>query len=223
MGHLNLISLLWIIFLFFYIKFISKKDEEIRNRFLKVQLLLVLLYNIGILFVFPWKLPVELSTSSYFVVPIIAIFNIKYLKAWGVYASVLTGFLYFIAMLSIGNTLYGDFPSYSVYTSLYNHGALLTYAYITLSTTRIYKSERIIIWLGIIFSAVWAILLRPINAFTGRVFIYEVLYGYAIKDYFPNNLIVAYIIYYILLVIALVLSANAVHLLNNKINKQNII
>ncbi len=221
MGHLNLISLIWLTFLFFYVKFISKKDEATRDRFLKAQLLLVLLYNIGILFVFPWKLPVELSTSSYFVVPIIVLFNIKYLKAWGVYASILTGFVYFVAMLTIGNFLYADFPPYSVYTSMYNHGALLTYAYITLSTTRIYKSERIIIWLGIILSAIWALILRPFNAFTGRIFIYEVLNAYFVKDFFPNNMTISYIIYYIFLVTILLLSANVVHLLNNKINKQN--
>ncbi len=220
MENINLISFFWLIILFFYVIFVSKQNEVIRNRFLKVQLLLVLVYNIIMLFVVPWKLPVELSTISYFVVPIIVIFNISFLKVWGVYASIISGFAYFLAILIMGNKLYGDFPPYAVFTSLYDHGALVAFAFITLSTTSFYKSERIVIWIGIVAAAVWALLLRSINAFTGRIFIYEVLDGVIIRDYFSNNLVIGYIVYYILLVILLILSANMVHILSNKLKKR---
>lgn len=221
MGHLNIISLFWLVLLVFYSRYLLKLDEKVRTRFLKVQLSLTLLYNIGMLFVFPWKYPIELSTTSYFIVPIIVLLNIKSLKVWGVYTSILTGGIYFIAMLTVGNYLYGNYPAYSVYTSIYNHGALLSFAYVTLKTMEFRKSERIIIWIGIVFSAAWAYALRPIVTFTGRIFIYEVLDGLLIKTYFSNSLVIGYSIYYILLVGGLILSANMVHSLSNKIYNPN--
>jgi len=211
MGHLNILSFFWLLLLFFYSRYVLKQNEVVRNRFLKIQLLLVLLYNIGFLFVFPWKIPIELSTTSYFVVPIIVLFSIKYLKAWGVYASILTGSIYFIGMLIMGNKLYSNFPPYSVYTSLYNHGALISYALITLKTAEFHKSERNIIWVGLGLSAAWALLL------TGRIFIYILLDGDLINIYFPNNLNLRFIIYYPLLIVVLIFSANVVHLLNQKL------
>jgi len=219
MGYLNIISFFWLLLLFFYSRYVLKQNEVVRNRFLKIQLLFVLLYNIGFLFVFPWKIPIELSTTSYFVVPIIVLFSIKYLKAWGVYASILTGSIYFIGMLLMGNKLYSNFPPYSVYTSLYNHGALISYAIITLKTAEFHKSERNIIWVGLGLSAAWALLLRPLVTFTGRIFIYIVLEADLINTYFPNNLKLGFIIYYPLLIVVLVFSANVVHLLNRKLKK----
>ncbi len=122
-------------------------------------------------------------------------------------------------MIILGNYLYEDYPAYGVYAAIYNHGALLSYAYITLSTTKIRKSERMVIWIGIIFSATWALLLRPFVIYDARVFIYDVLDGLFVRTYFSENLTFGYIIYYILFVITLFISANIVHLLNQKLYK----
>jgi len=219
MGHLNIISFFWIIILLFYSRYVIKQKEITRSRFLKIQLLILLVYNIGIIIIFPWKIPVELSTVTYFIVPIIVLFDLSGLKAWGVYSSIISGVVYFAAMIVIGNYLYEDYPAYGVYAAIYSHGVLLSYAYITLSTAKIQKSERMVIWIGIIFSVAWALFLRPFVIFEARIFIYEVLDGLFIKTYFPENLTFGYIIYYILFVITLYLSANIVHLLNQKLYK----
>jgi len=149
------------------------------------------------------------------------LFNISTLKAWGVYSSLISGVIYFAAMIIFGNYLYEDYPAYGVYAAIYSHGALLSYAYITLSTVKIQKSERMVIWIGIIFSASWALLLRPFVIFEARIFIYEVLDGLFVRTYFPENLTIGYIIYYILFVIALFLSANIVHLLSQSLYKNH--
>ena len=117
------------------------KSQKIRDTFLKIQLIIVLLYNLGIIIVFPYKVPVEFSTLAYFIVPIIVLFNIKELKIWAVYAALLAGLGYYFSMILYGNTLYGHFPVYSVVTSLFNHGSLLAYALITLGTHNFKKTE----------------------------------------------------------------------------------
>ena len=221
MGHLNIISFFWIIILVFYSRYVIKQKEITRYKFLKIQLLILLVYNIVIIIIFPWKIPVELSTVAYFIVPLIVLFNLSGLKAWGIYSSLLSGFIYFAAMIIIGNYLYEDYPAYGVYAAIYGHGVLLSYAYITLSTVKIQKSERMVIWIGIILSVAWALLLRPSVIFEARIFIYEVLDGLFIRTYFPENLTFGYIIYYILFVIALFLSANIVHLFNQRLYKDH--
>ena len=218
MGHLNIISFFWIIILIFYSRYVIRQKETTRSRFLKIQLLIILVYSIGIVIIFPRRIPVELSTVAYFIVPIIVLFNLSGLKAWGVYSSIISGVIYFAAMIILGNYLYEDYPAYGVYAAIYNHGALLSYAYITLSTTKIRKSERMVIWIGIIFSATWALLLRPFVIYDARVFIYDVD-GLFVRTYFSENLTFGYIIYYILFVITLFISANIVHLLNQKLYK----
>ena len=93
------------------------------------------------------------------------------------------------------------------------------YAIITLKTAEFHKSERNILWVGLGLSAAWALLLRPLVTFTGRIFIYIVLEADLINTYFPNNLKLGFIIYYPLLIVVLVFSANVVHLLNRKLKK----
>ena len=219
MGYYNIITFIWMMVLFVYSRKLLKIDPKIRERFLKGQILLVFLYNIAMLFVFPAKIPIELSTTSYFVVPIIVLFNIRYLKSWSVYTSIIMGFVYFTGMILMGQTLYGHFPPYSVLTSLFNHGTLMAYAYITLHTTKFYKKERYTIWIGIIVSASWALLMRPFITLKIRIFIYEVLDGEMARYFFPDNLRLSLIIYYVLFVITLYLSSNVVHLLSNRIYK----
>jgi len=214
MGILNIVSLLWLIVLFFYSNYVLKQNEKVQSKFLIAQLSLAFLYNVVMFALKPWKFPIELSTVSYFVVPMIVFLNIKPLKVWAVYASLLTAGVYFLGMLFIGQTLYGNFPAYSVYTSIYNHGALISFAYITLHTTKFQKQERFIIWGGIVFSAAWALLLRPFVTFTGRIFILIVLDADLISAKFPNHLTIGYIIYYIVFVILLYVSSNMVHSLS---------
>lgn len=221
MGHYNVISLIWVILLFFYIKYVVKLEEDKRNLFIKIQVLLVLLYNIGQFIVFPWKYPIELSTTSYFVVPIIVLFNIRKLNIWAVWVSIFIGVAYFGGMILAGNYMYSHFPVYSVLTSIFNHGSLLSYGIIMLYMEEFKKEQRYIIWIGIILSAGWAYMLRPFVTHNIRIFIYDVLDATFVQA-FLNSSVIGYIVYYILLVIGLYYSANYVHALSKRLYQQRV-
>lgn len=167
----------------------------------------------------PGKIPVELSTVAYFIVPLTILFNIKKLKIWAVYSALLSGIIYYSAMILYGTQIYSDYPPYTVYMSLYNHGALLTYSYITLMNTMFYKKDCYIIWAGIVFSILWALALRPLVIVTKRVFIYDVLDAFWAYKYFPDLLVVAVPIFYILFAAFIYFSVSSVYILNKVVNK----
>lgn len=206
MNNLNLISFICLILFFIFIKVIIRKPLYIRDAFLKTQLLIILLYNIAIIIIFPYKVPVEFSTLSYFLVPIIVLFNIKDLRIWAVYTALLSGAGYYISMILYGNVLYSSFPVYSVVTSLFNHGSLLAFALVSLGNDKFKKSERKIIWGGLLFNALWALSIRHLILHPGRIFIYEIMDGFIVKTFFPNMLYIFYPIYYICLVYLLFIS-----------------
>lgn len=186
---------------------------------LKIQLLPVLIYSIGYMLMIPGKIPVELSTVAYFIVPLTILFGIKKLKIWAVYSALLSGIIYFSAMVLFGTKIFSDYPPYTVYMAMYNHGALLTYSYITLATTMFYKKERYILWIGIILSILWALAIRPLVIVTKRIFIYDVLDAFWAYEYFPDLLVVAVPIFYILFAAFLYFSVNSMYVLNKVINK----
>lgn len=200
MAHLNLISIICLLLFIYYIKVMLTKTEKIRNTLLNIQLLIVLIYNVIIIIVFPFKVPVEFSTLSYFVVPFIALFNIKDLKLWSAFSALLAGGGYYFSMVVYGNGLYGNFPAYSIVTSLFNHGSLLAYALITILTVDINKNDKYILAGGVAFNCIWALILRPFVLHPGRVFILEILDANFVKTFFPNYLLVGIPIYFIVVV-----------------------
>ena len=210
MNNLDLVSFICLILFFIFIKVIMRKPVKVRDTFLKVQLLIVLIYNIGIIIVFPYKVPVEFSTLSYFLVPIIVLFNIKELRIWAVYTALLSGVIYYISMILYGTTLYGHFPVYSVVTSLFNHGSLLAYALVSLGNYEFKKSESKIIRFGLLLNAGWALSIRQLVLHPGRIFIYEILDGWIVTTFFPNMLYVFYPIYYVSLVYVLFMSPKVI-------------
>lgn len=170
----------------------------------------------------PGKIPVELSTVAYFIVPLTILFGIKKLKIWAVYSALLSSILYYSAMILYGTQIYSDYTPYTVYMAIYNHGALLTYSYITLATTMFYKKDRYIIWIGIMLSILWALALRPLVIVTKRIFIYDVLDAFWAYKYFPDLLVVAVPIFYILFAAFINFSVNSMYVLNKIINKSEI-
>lgn len=219
MNHLNMLSSLVLIFHFLLIRFLLKQSKKTQQIVLKIQLLLVLIYSIGYMIMIPGKIPVELSTVAYFIVPLTILFGIKKLKIWAVYSALLSGIIYYSAMVLFGTQIYSDYPPYTVYMAIYNHGALLTYSYITLSTTIFYKKDRYIIWIGIIFSILWALALRPLVIVTKRIFIYDVIDAFWAYKYFPDLLVVAVPLFYILFAAFIYFSVNSMYVLNKVINK----
>lgn len=219
MNHLNMLSSLVLIFHFLLIHFLLKQSKKTQQIVLKIQLLLVLIYSIGYMLMIPGKIPVELSTVAYFIVPLTILFGIKKLKIWAVYSALLSGIIYYSAMILYGTQIYSNYPPYTVYMAIYNHGALLTYSYITLATTMFYKKDRYIIWIGIMLSILWALAIRPLVIVTKRIFIYDVLDAFWAYKYFPDLLIVAVPIFYILFAVFVYYSVNSMYILNKVINK----
>lgn len=215
MTHLNIISFFCLLLFIYYILIMLKKSEQVRNTFLNVQLLIVLLYNIFIIIVFPFKVPVEFSTLSYFVVPFIALFNIKDLKLWSAFSALLSGAGYYVSMISFGTALYGNFPVYSVLTSLFNHGSLLAYAVITILTVDINKNDKYILAAGVAFNCFWALALRPFVLHPGRIFIYEILDANLVANILPNLQIIMVPVYFMISITIVYLIMKLMYVANN--------
>ena len=223
MVNINILSSVVLVLLVFYILFMIKQPEHIRERVLKIQLTPVIGYNIVIHIVQWGKLPVEFSTINYFIVPIIVMFGIKKLDVWAVYAAMMAGFFYYFSMIIDGNDIYGHFPPYSVYTSVYNHGALLSFAFIKMATHQYKRNERLILWGGLIFCIIWALSLESfVNPVVqpGRIFIYEILYAYLIRYDLPSTIPWGYVIYYIGLFLFLESSTRFVFWINKALLKK---
>lgn len=217
MPNLNLLSIIVLIVMVLYIRYMIKQEDKMRERILKIQLIPVLLYNIGIHIVQWGKLPVEFSTINYFIITIIVLTGIKKLEVWAVYAAFMAGFFYFLLMVLFGDSVYGHFPPYSVYTSLYNHGSLVSYAIIKLATTPYERNQRLILWGGLGFCIVWALALQPfVNPVIqpGRIFVYEILYAYLVRYTIPATIPWGYPLYYIGLYLFLDISTRAVYWIN---------
>lgn len=214
MAFLNIISVFCLLLFLYYVKVMLTKTEKIRNTMLNIQLLIVLLYNVFIIIVFPFKVPVEFSTLSYFVVPFIALFNIKDLKIWAAFTALLSGGGYYFSMISYGQGLYGNFPAYSIITSLFNHGSLLAYAFITILTIDIKKRDKYILASGVAFNCTWALIMRPFVLHPGRVFILEILDAYLVKRYLPYLPILTIPLYFAFVVGLVYLSMKAMYMMN---------
>lgn len=214
MGFLNILSVFCVLIFFIYTRYLLSKPKEIQYKVIKIQLFLVLMYNLVIHIIVPTKIPIELSTISYFVVPIILYFNIKKLNVWAVYAAFTSGFFYYVSMILAGDTMYGDFPIYSYSTSLFNHGTLIVYSLIVARDIRFRSKEIHIIHLGLLLTMIYALLMRPIITHPGRIFIYMILDAELVKTYFLSIKYVMYPIYYILFGLYLYFSGYVVFLLN---------
>lgn len=214
MGFLNILSIACAIVIAFYIRYLLSKPKELQYKVIKIQLFFVFMYNLVIHIVVPTKIPIELSTISYFVVPIILYFNIKKLNIWAVYAAFISGFLYYISMILAGDAMYGNFPIYSYSTSLFNHGTLIVYSLIVAKDVVFKRKEIFIIHLGLILTMVYALLMRPIITHPGRIFIYMILDAELVTEYFMNIKNIMYPLYYILLGAFLYFSGYIVFFLN---------
>ena len=220
MGYLNIIALICLILFMLYSNYLVKQNEAKRRKYLKIQLFIVLLYNIGIHMVFPQKLPIEFSTVAYFVVPVIILFDMKEFEIWAVYASLLAGIGYYVSMLLYGTALYGHFPTYSWATSIYNHGALLSFSIVKLITTPYNRKDSYIIWIGLLLCAVWSLVLRPVVTQPGIIFIYEILDGGVVPLMFPNMKFLMYPVYYLLLFFVLYKSPHLLIRINQSMRKR---
>lgn len=213
-GFLNILSIFCVVIIYIYTRFLLSKSKEIQYKVIKIQLFFVLLYNVVIHIVVPTKIPIELSTISYFVVPIILYFNIERLHIWAVYAAFTSGFFYYVSMIIAGDAMYGNFPIYSYSTSLFNHGTLIVYSIIVAKDIRFKHKEIHIIHLGLILTMIYALLMRPIITHPGRIFIYMILDADLVRSNFLHIKNIMYPIYYLWLGLYIYFSGYVVFLLN---------
>ena len=221
-GFLNILSMICIVLFYFYTRFLLKKPKVFQYKVIKIQLFLVLMYNLVIHIVVPTKIPIELSTISYFVVPVILYFNIRKLNVWAVYAAFVSGFFYYISMVLAGDAMYGNFPIYSYSTSLFNHGTLVVYSIIVAKDVTFKPKEIHIIHIGLLLTMGYALLMRPIITHPGRIFIYMIMDADLVKNYFLDMKMIAYPIYYILFGLFLYFSGYVVFLLNRILQDREI-
>jgi hypothetical protein len=199
-----------------FAKLLLEMEEIHRNRILNSILFCLISYNIFNIYR-TGNIPVEFSTVSYILVPLIVLLNVKSLEVWTIYASVLSGSLYYFTMIISGGSIYHLYPHFNIYISLFSHGSLLLYGYVKLQTTFLKENDRYKLIIGVCLSLVWAIYIRSEIMTTSRLFIYEILDAKYIYMFFQNGLWFIVPAYYLLVVYMVFWSTKIIFRLNKKI------
>jgi len=220
MSAMNIYALIMSGMIIFFALILSEKNDVLINKIVFAISIIMLVFNIYRL-LYPVivldivAIPIEFSAVSYIIVPIIFLFKIKKLKAWATYASMMAGVFYFLVVILNGSNTYGDYPVYDVQIAIFNHGAFLFLAVLKLKTIKFEKKEFKTIIIGLLSFSIYAFLLRPLNADTERIFIYEVMDAKYIYDIFPyENTFILAIVFYIFLILALFLTIKVFYWLN---------
>ncbi|MEE0946645.1 MAG: hypothetical protein U0M42_07475 [Acutalibacteraceae bacterium] len=163
------------------------------------------------------RIPVEFSTVTYFVLPVIVLLKLDYIRAWGAYAGVLAGGCYFLNGMVLGAKVYAGYSVLSITASVICHGALLFCGLLLISEKKFSKYTGWVITGGLVFSGIRVLLLR--NWFYGGrgIFIYELLFAYIPTALFGKNILP---VYYIVLFILVVISIKLFYKLNDKLAKE---
>lgn len=197
-------------------------SERIKRRVLNAFCVLLLAFNV-IRYTFNSvtedrvRIPVEFSAVTYFVLPIIVLLRLNFIRSWGAYAGILAGSCYFLNGIFLGARVYAGYSVFSITASVICHGALLLCGLLLISEKRYKKNTGWIITGGLVFSGLRILLLR--NWFYGGrgIFIYELLYAYIPSSLFGKNIIP---FYYILLFILIIISFKLFYMLNSKMAKE---
>lgn len=187
-----MLSLLAFIAINLFAAALSKLSDIARRRILKKICIVLLSFNLCRYALSPMlgnglKLPVEFSTVSYFMVPIILLTDSKKVQSWAAYSGIMAGFFYYMTMIIAGGKIYADYPPYDTYISLCCHGTLYLCGLVSLKTTRYKPSDRYILYFGVGCIALNANLLRPIADNGTRLFIYELMDGIYVRQIIPKE------------------------------------
>ncbi len=154
------------------------------------------------------KIPAEFSTVAYFVVPLILLTGWERLNCWAAYSGLMTGFFYYMAMISVGGLLYGEYPPVDVYISLFCHGTLYFCGFITIASHAYRQNEMPKLLVGVGYVALRAALLRPWVQGSRGMLIYILLDALPVRGLLPERVWPAALpVYYGLLVLFLVVTA----------------
>jgi len=213
---LNVFTLLVFIGIFVGINNVKELSEKTKNKVVRNVSLILLSINIIKLVLVDGFIPVEFSTVSYYVVPIILLLRIKKLEIWAVYAGLMAGFFYYATMMIQGGVIYETYPPLNIHTSLLCHGSLLFLSIFKLKTSTFSIKERYKLVIGLVLMVGWAVYMRQFLIIEERLFIYELIDAKYIKA-FTSNIIVLFG-YYVVLMYLVLRTTKLVFNLNKKMN-----
>lgn len=162
------------------------------------------------------RLPVEFSAVTYFILPLILLLHIRRLEPFGVYAGLMAGLCYYLALLTAGDRLYAGSSAAGILISSVSHGILYICAAVKLGSREYDTSD----WWGILLclslALVWAALLRPYAGWGDtKLFIYAALDAEPVRKLLPAEVWPqALPVYYILMALLVVLSVKGFFRLN---------
>ena len=216
MLALNTFSLLVLFFIIYTASSVVKYDKLAQKRIIKTLAVMVLSFNIYHIIDNPSSIPVEFSTVTYFVAPIIILLNLKRLEIWAVYSSIMAGFFYYLTMISVGGRVYELYAPINIYTSLFCHGSVFFIAIVKLKINAYNNKDYILLLLGNVIIVTWALYIRSEFPITGRLFIYELTDAVHVKNATNTYLWIFLPLYYLTLGYLVYWSSKFIFKLNTK-------
>lgn len=219
---INFLSAAGLAIILFAVRRLLFVSEEIRQYILKAFCVLLLIFNV-MRYTFnsvtagKIKIPVEFSAVTYFVLPIIVLFNLNKIRPWGAYAGILAGSFFFLNGIFLGDKVYVGYNPVTVATSVLCHGILLFCGLLMISEKRYSKYAGWIITAGLVTSLIRTVLLRSFFKGGRGIFIYELLFAYIPRELFGNKVIP---LYYLLLFVLASLTIVLFFKLNGKMAKK---
>lgn len=133
------------------------------------------------------QLPVEFSAVAYFVVPAILLLPGKRLHSWAAYSGLMAGFFYYLAMITAGGPLYGEYAPAEVYISMACHGTIYLCGFVTIGTELCSAKDAPKLVLGVALVVARAAVLRPFVADSHRLLIYILLDATLVQQCLPQS------------------------------------
>ncbi len=196
-------------------RFLNLK-EKIKERITYILCLALLLFNIlkylsQSLSLGRISVPVEFSAVAYFVVPIIILFRLSFLRVWAVYSSLLAGSGYFFTFTLFGDKIYKNYTSDKIVVALICHGILLFIGLSQISFKKFSKYSGWILTLGLCICIFHALNMSSVAVNLRGVFMYELIFGFAAIDLFGKIILP---IYYFVVFAVFSVSLSAFYKLN---------
>lgn len=202
-------------------RFLNLRDEQKRRitNFLCLTLLIfnLLKYFYQSLMLARLSIPVEFSAIAYFAVPVIILFKISFLRVWAVYSSLLAGSGYFLVFSLFGDKIYQNYSADKIVAALFCHGILLFIGLSQISLKRFSSYSGWVLALGLCFCVFHAFNMSSIAGSLRGVFMYELIFGFAVVDLFGKMILP---FYYFLIFLVFSLSLSAFYKLNSHFAKK---
>lgn len=221
MYGLNVFAFIVFIGIIYLVFQISVEDKRTQKRVIVVLSIALLVLNGTKLLLDHSRIPVEFSTISYFIVPIILLLRLKFLEIWAVYSAVMAGLFYYITIMVTGGNTYELYSHANIYTSLFCHGSLFFLGLLKLRTTTYNMRYSFILIIGNILVLAWALYIRTEISFTERIFIYELIDGVFVNQLVSSNVYIFKSIYYILLSYLIFKSSKIIYGVNEYLFNRN--